>query len=161
MLLSLINKRLVLVFGVLVFAASATRANVCDRHLLRIKQIPFEGNSGIDAHYDALIAAGHSAVPCLIANVTNTQRERNPRPIPSWGGDTRVFDTAVYLLSEIARFDVIKLLPRKYQDLYPQMGVLVMDKYLHDGRVNRRNLQRKLWRWYRTTYLPSLRRGAT
>ena len=161
MLLSLINKRFLLVFGALLLGASTVEATVCDRHLLRIKQIPYEGNAGEDAHYDAIIAAGHAAVPCLIANVTNTRRERNPRPIPSWGGDTMVGDVAVYLLTEVARFDVIKLLPRKYRDLYSQMGVTIMDKYMHDRRGNPRALQRTLWRWYRTTYLPSLRKGAT
>jgi hypothetical protein len=161
MLLSLINKRLPLIFGVLLFSASVVEADVCDRHLLRIKQIPYAGNSGEDAHYDAIIAAGRSAVPCLIANVTNTRPERNPRPIPSWGGDTMVGDVAIYLLSEVARFDVIKLLPRRYQDLYSQMGVTVMDKYMHDRRSNPRALQRALWRWYRTTYLHSLPKGAT
>jgi hypothetical protein len=32
---------------------------------------------------------------------------------------------------------------------------------LHDRRMNRRTLQRKLWRLYRTIYLPSVLKGAT
>jgi hypothetical protein len=160
MLLFLLNKRLVLVFGVFVFAASTIQANVCDEHLLRINYIPFEGESGVDAHYDALMAARRSAVPCLIANVTNTRRVHNPRPIPA-GAPTMVGDVAVYLLGEVSGLEPIKLLPRKYRDLYGEMGVVVMDKYLHDRRSNPRTLQRRLWHWYRTTYLPSLRKGAT
>src|SRR3989442_11204869 len=55
MLLSLIAKRLVLVLGILAALVSTTQANVCDQHLSRIRYIPFEGNAGVDAHYDALI----------------------------------------------------------------------------------------------------------
>jgi len=160
MLLSLINKQLVLVLGALVFAVSTIQANVCDQHLLRVNYIPFEGESGVDTHYDALMAARRSAVPCLIANVTNTRRVHNPRPIPA-GAPTTVGDVAVYLLALVGGLDPVKLLPRKYRDLYGEMGVVVTDKYLHDRRSNPRVFQRRLWHWYRTTYLPSLRKGAT
>jgi hypothetical protein len=160
MLLFLIYKRFVLVFGVLVFAFSTIQANVCDEHLLHIKYIPYEGESGVDAHYDALMAVKRSAVPCLIANVTNTRRAHNPRPIPA-GAPTTVGDVAVYLLARVGGLDPVKLLPRKYRDLYSEMGVIVTDKYLHDRRSNPRAFQRRLWHWYRTTYLPSLPKGAT
>jgi len=159
MLLRLINN-LVFVVAILAFGSFAYAKNVCDQHLSQIKMIPFDGNAGVDSHYDALKTAGPEAVPCLIANVTNTVRKPNPRPNPSLG-DARVGDTAVYLLSEITGIDTVKFLPRKYQDLYPEMGVLVVDKYLHDRAGNRRILQRKLSHWYRTTYLPSVRKGAT
>ena len=160
MLLSLINKRFILFAAVLMFACSAIQANVCDQHLSQITSIPFEKEPG-DAHYRALMAAGRSAVPCLVANVTNTRRLRNPRPIPAGTPTTMIGDVAVYLLAEATGLDPIKLLPRKYRDDYPQMGVIVMDIYLHDRRSHPRALQRRLWRWYRTTYLPSLRKGAT
>jgi hypothetical protein len=143
MLLSLITKRVLLVFAVLAFACSTTEANICDQHLLLIKYIPFEGESGVDAHYDAIIGARRSAVPCLIANVTNTRRVRNPRPIPA-GAETMVGDVAIYLLAQVGEFDSIKLLPRNYRDLYGQMGVIAMDKYLHDRRSNPFTLQRRL-----------------
>jgi len=66
-----------------------------------------------------------------------------------------VGDAAVYMLEEITGVDTIKMLPRRYQDLYKEIGVYARDEYLHDGRNNRRILQRKLWRWYRETYLRS------
>jgi hypothetical protein len=162
MLLPPIDKRFALVLGVLVFAVSTSQANVCDQHLSQIKYIPFEGNSGVDAHYDALKTAGQSAVPCLIANVTNMRRAADPRPIPRWAGiRSNVGDRAVYMLAEIAGVDTIKMLPHKYQELYKEIGVYARDEYLHARRSNRRTLQRKLWHWYRTIYLPSLRKGAT
>jgi hypothetical protein len=158
MLLSLIMKLLVSVVAVLLFASFADSKTVCDLHLSQIKMIPFERNSGVDAHYDALRAAGKSAVPCLIANVTNTRHRPNPRPIPGWGTmRMTVGDRAVYMLWDITDVDPIKMLPPRYQLLHKQIGVYALDEYLHDRRANRRTLQRKLWRWFRTTYLPSVR----
>ena len=65
------------------------------------------------------------------------------------------------MLAEITGVDTFKMLPNEYQVRYKEIGVYARDEYLHARRANRRNLQRKLWRWYRTTYLPSLRKGAT
>jgi len=162
MLLSLITTRFIFALALLVALVSIANANVCDEHLSQIKLIPFEGNAGVDAHYDALKIAGKTAVPCLIANVTNMRRKPDPRSIPRWGSmRMTVGDAAVYMLAEVAGVDTIKMLPRRYRSLYKQIGVYARDEYLHDRRINRLILQRKLWRWYRTTYLPSVRKGAT
>jgi hypothetical protein len=163
MLLSLISKRVILALGVLVTLVSIANANdVCDSHLSRIKLIPFEGNAGVDAHYDALKAAGRSAVPCLIENITNARPKPDPRSIPHWGTVvTTVGDTAVFMLEEITGVEIIRMLPAKYQRLYKEIGVYAEEEYLHDGHNHRRILQRKLRRWHATTYLPSLRNGAT
>lgn len=132
--------------------------NVCDRHLSQIKTIPFHRASGVDHHYDALKAAGKSAVPCLIANITNRKYKPDPRGIPRWGTmKLTVGDTAVFMLEDITGVDTIRMLPQRYQDLYKEIGVYARDEYLHDRRIHRRILQRKLWRWYKTIYLPSLR----
>ena len=140
----------------------AEAKNVCDLHLSQIKRIPFKGNAGVDPHYDALKAAGKLAVPCLIANVTNMRHKPDPRPIPGWGSmRMTVGDRAVYMLAEITGVDTIKMLPRRYQELYKEIGVYARDEYLHDRRSNRQILQRKLWQWYRLMYLPSLRKAAT
>ena len=156
MLLSLVMKQLISVIAILAMVSLAEAKNACDLHLSQIKMIPFEGNAGIDPHYDALKAAGKSAVPCLIANVTNKLRKPDPRPIPRWGTTgTTVGDRAVYMLVEITGVNTIMMLPRRYQDLYKEIGVYARDEYLHDRRTNRRILQRKLWRWYRATYLRS------
>ena len=162
MLLSLVRKSVISVVAVLAIVSLADAKNICDLHLSQIKMIPFEGNAGVDPHYDALKAAGPSAVTCLIANVTNTRPKPDPRPIPRWGTmKMTIGDRAVYMLAEITGVDTIKMLPRKYQDLHKQIGVYARDEYLHDRRINWRILQRKLWHWYRTTYLPSVRKGAT
>jgi hypothetical protein len=155
-------KRFILAVAILATVSLAQAKNVCDLHLPQIKMIPFEGNAGVDPHYDALKAAGKSAVPCLIANVTDIRHKPDPRPIPRWGAmRMTVGDRAVYMLAEITGVDTIKMLPRRYQHQYKETGVYARDEYLHDRRIHRRILQRKLWRWYRTTYLPSLRKAAT
>ena len=161
MLLSRISKRLILAVGILVAVMSIANAkDVCDIHLSRIKMIPFEGNAGVDAHYDALQAAGKSAVRCLIENITNSRPKPDPRSIPHWGTVvTTVGDTAVFMLEEITGVEIIKMLPRRYQRLYKEIGIYAKEEYLHDGHNHRRILQRKLRRWYSTTYLPSLRKA--
>ena len=161
MLLSCISKRLILAVGILVsIGATAHGEDVCDAHLSRIKVIPFESNAGVDSHYDALKAAGKSAVRCLIENVTDTRPKPDPRSIPHWGTVvTTVGDTAVFMLEEITGVEVIKMLPRSYQRRYKEIGVYACEEYLHDGHNHRRILQRKLRRWYSTTYLRSLRKA--
>ena len=162
MLLSLTTKYSVLVIAVLAFMSGVEAKNVCDLHLSRIKVIPFTGEPGKDVHYDALMNAEKSAVPCLIANVTNTRCARDPRPIPRWGTmRITVGHRAVYMLWRMTGVDPIKMLPPRYRLLHKQIGVYAVDEYLHDHPANRRTLQRKLWRWYRTTYLPYIQKGAT
>ena len=153
MLLSLIRHVTLPVLVLVAIVSLADAKNVCDLHLANIKMIPFERNSGVDAHYDALRAAGKLAVPCLIANITNIRPKPDPRPIPRWGTMRMTMgDRAVYVLWDITAVDPIKMLPRRYQLLHKQIGVYALDEYLHDRRGNRGTLQRKLWRWYRTTY---------
>ena len=155
MVLSLIMKHLIVAVVILSIVSVVEAKSVCDLHLSRIKMIPFTGEPSEDAHYDALKNAGKSAVPCLIANVTNTRSAPDPRPIPRWGTmRMTIGDRAVYMLEIITGVNTIKMLPRRYQDLYNQIGVYARDEYLHDRRINRFILQRKLWRWYRTMYLP-------
>lgn len=159
MLLRGISKRPILAVAVLVtIVATADGKDLCDAHLSRIERIPFEGNAGVDLHYDALKAAGEVAVRCLIENITNIRPKPDPRSIPRWGTIvTTVGDTAVFMLEEITGVEIIKMLPRRYQRLYKEIGVYAEEEYLHDGYDHRRILQRKLRRWYSTTYLHSLR----
>ena len=162
MLLFHITRHLVLVFVVLAIVSIGEAKTVCDLHLSRIRNMPLMGEPSQDTHYDALMAAGQSAVPCLIANVTNARYAPDPRPIPGWGTmRTTVGHRAVYMLWRMTNVDPIKMLPRRYQLLHKQIGVYALDEYLLDRRANRRTLQRKFWRWYRTTYLPYMQGGAT
>jgi hypothetical protein len=162
MLLFHTTRYLLLIVVGLAIVSVVEAKTVCDLHLSGIKNIPFRGERSQDAHYDAIKNAGKSAVPCLIANVTNRRYAPDPRPIPGWGTiRTTVGHRAVYMLWDMTNVDPIKMLPRPYQRLHKQIGVYALDEYLLDSRANPRALQVKLWRWYRTTYLPALRKGAT
>ena len=153
--------RLILTIAIVLTVISiASAKDVCD-HVSRIKIIPFHGETGMDADYDAIVGAGKSAVPCLIRKITDTTPKADPRQIPRWGDlRTTVGDTAVIMLQIVTRVQIIKMLPLKYQRLNKQIGVYAELEYLHDGGNNRRTLQRKLRRWYRITYLPSLSKTA-
>ena len=56
-----ITKRLIPTVAFLAMLVSIADADVCDEHLLRLKVIPFEANTGIDSDYDALLASGSMA----------------------------------------------------------------------------------------------------
>lgn len=153
--------RLISAIGIVLTVNSIVSAqSVCD-HVSRIKIMPFRGESGLDDDYDAIVAAGKSAVPCLIRKIRDSRPKADPRQIPRWGDlKTTVGDTAVVMLEIVTGVEIIRMLPGRYQRLYKQIGVYAELEYLHDSDNNRRSLQRKLKRWYRTTYLPSLRKTA-
>jgi hypothetical protein len=123
--------------------------------------MPFRGESGLDSDYDAIVAAGKSAVPCLIRKITDSTLKDDPRQIPRWGDlKTTVGDAAVVMMVVVTGVEIIKMMPSRYQRLHKQIGVYAELAYLHDGHNNRRSLQLKLRHGYRTKYLRSLRKTA-
>jgi hypothetical protein len=151
------------VLAVCVVATSAVVANskgLCDR-VAHIKIIPYGDESGRDADYDALIAAGKAVVPCLIQRVADTRPMRDPREgDPGYAGITyRVGDTAFFVVGTIMKIDYPKLLPSSYQGVWKDSGVFAYFKYVQRSQ-NRSRLQRRLRGWYRNVYLPSLRTSA-
>ena len=151
-----------MLLAVCVFIAGAVVASsrgICDR-VSHIKTIPYRDEVGRDADYDALIAAGQTAVPCLIQRVADTRPMRDPREgDPGYAGITyRVGDTAFFVVGTIMKIDYPKILPASYQREWDASGIYAYFKYVrHSG--NRVRLQRRLRIWYRNTYLPSLRTG--
>ena len=53
-------------------------AHICDR-IPEIKLLPFHGDRGVDATYDAFMDAGETALPCLIRKVTDSTLIHDPR----------------------------------------------------------------------------------
>lgn len=153
--------RLILAIEIVLTVNSiASAQSVCD-HVSRIKIMPVRGESGLDADYDAIVAAGKSAVPCLIRKITDPTLKADPRQIPRWGDlKTTVGDVAVVMLQVVTGLEIIKMMPGRYQRLHKQIGVYAELEYLHDGHNHRRSLQRKLSRWYRAKYIASLRKTA-
>ena len=136
----------------LVFVAAFQQANaqnLCDR-VSEIKILPFKGEHVDDAAYNALIEAGDSVLPCLIAKVTDTRRMRDPRQAPTYP-DVRVGDVAYFVLVHIAKIGFVEMFPAKVQDNYKAEGVYAYFEFMRKKR-NRVWLQRKLNEWYRTMY---------
>src|SRR2546430_315584 len=133
---------------------------ICDR-VSDIRTIPYRGEAGRDANYDALIAAGKTAVPCLIQRVADTRPMRDNREgDPGYAGITyRVGDTAFFVVGTIMKIDYPRMLPASYQRVWDASGIYAYFKYVRNPR-NRLRLQRRLRIWYRNIYLPSLRTSA-
>jgi len=135
----------------IVFAGFQTVAaqNICTR-VSQIKVLPFKGESGLDANYDAFMSAGKSALPCLIRNVTDTRRIHDPRTEPGYPGiQVRVGDVAYFLLADIAKTDFVFLLPLPVQKQWKESGVWAYFNFVQ-RKSNREWFQRRLKAWYRT-----------
>ena len=151
------------VFAVCVLMTSAIVANskcLCDR-VSHIKTIPYRDEAGRDRDYDALIAAGKTAVPCLIQRVADTRLMRDPREgDPGYAGITyRVGDTAFFAVGTIMKIDYTKMLPASYRRVWDESGIFAYFKYVQSPR-HRLWVQRRLRAWYRNVYVPSLRKSA-
>jgi hypothetical protein len=121
-------------------------AQLCKR-IAEIKELPMKGDSGVDAAYDAIVAAGETVVPCLIRQVTNTQRMRDPR-CPRFSDRTTVGDVSYFVLVDITKLDFIELLPTDVQQKYKTDGAYAYEDYIH-RKGARLQLQSRLLAWYR------------
>jgi hypothetical protein len=112
--------------------------------------LPFKGESGLDADYDAFMRAGTSAIPCLIRTVTDARRMRDPRSEPGYAGiHVRVGDVAYFLLTDIAKTDFVFLLPPRVQKQWKESGVWAYFNFVQ-RKSNRAWFQRRLKDWHRT-----------
>jgi hypothetical protein len=140
-----ISFEIVLVLAAFQFVSAQ---NVCSR-VSQIKSLPFKGESGLDANYDAMIGAGKSAMPCLIAKITNVTKIRDPRSEPGYPGiHVRVGDVAYFVLCDIAKTDFVFLLPTRVQKRWKESGVWAYFSFVQ-RKTNRAWFQRKLKLWYR------------
>jgi hypothetical protein len=125
---------------------SASARDICDR-VSEIRVLPFKGEYVDDSAYNALMEAGRSAVPCLIAKITDTRKMHDPRQAPTFS-DVRVGDVAYFVLVDIATLDFTELLPARVQQRYKAEGVYAYFRFVRQKR-NRGFLQRRLNEWYR------------
>jgi hypothetical protein len=142
-------KALFLVTVALTAVQQANAQNLCDR-ISEIKVLPFKSEHINDAAYNALIEAGDSVLPCLIAKVADTRRMRDPRQAPTYP-DIRVGDVAYFVLVHIAKIGFVEMFPAKVQENYKAEGVYAYFEFVRKKR-NRMWLQRRLNEWYRTIY---------
>jgi hypothetical protein len=123
--------------------------NICKR-LSQIKNLPFKGEAGLDANYDAFMRAGNSAIPCLIRSVTNTRPMRDPRSEPGFAGiRVRVGDVGYFVLADIAKTDFVFLLPARVKKQWKEAGVWAYFNFVQ-RKTNREWFQRRLKAWYRS-----------
>ena len=132
-------------------AAAKSAEELCDR-VSNIKLMPFDDTSGVDPDYDAIVQAGDSVVPCLIAKVGDTTSMPDPRMAPRYAGiDNKVGDVALWIIERIAKIDVLQFLPSKVRQDFKEEGVLAYFKYVRTDE-HRKDLQNKLYEWYRQKY---------
>ena len=144
-------KSFCLVLLIAVAFQSLNAQTQCER-LSEIRIMPFKDERVDDAAYYSLIEAGESALPCLIAKVTDTRKMRDPRQAPGYAGiETRVGDVAYFMLVRIAKFDFIEMFPVKVQERYKTEGVYAYFEFVQK-QGNRAWLRRKLNKWYRSKH---------
>lgn len=118
---------------------------LCKR-LNEIKKLPDRDPNDTDPLYEAIVARGNEAVPCLIDEITNEAQMPDPREAPSWK-HYKVGDTAVFVLVDIAKNDELleEMLPLKYRNEWKTNGIYAYFNYVSESR-NRQQLQQ----WWRT-----------
>jgi hypothetical protein len=122
---------------------SASPTSLCAR-ISEIKVLPMKGERGEDPLYDAFMDAGEGVVPCLINEVTNITKMRDPRSEPGFPDiQIRVGDIAYFLIIDITKLNFTELLPADVQAQYKDQGVYAYFKYVQK-LANRKTLQDKL-----------------
>jgi hypothetical protein len=119
---------------------------LCNR-VVEIKELPIKGASGIDAAYDAIVAAGETIVPCLIDKIADTRLMRDPR-CPPLSDQTTVGDVAYFVLTRITKLNFVELLPGNIQTKYKNDGAYAYHDYMAQKGA-RRQLQSKVRHWWR------------
>jgi hypothetical protein len=129
-------------------------SSLCKR-VSEIKVLPHKDEAVDDAAYNALIAAGEKAVPCLIGKITDTTSMADPRSAPTFHG-MRVGDVAYFVLLDITKLDFIAPLPEPVREAYKTEGVDAYFRFVQNKR-NREKLQSNLYEWYQKKYGPDAR----
>jgi hypothetical protein len=122
--------------------------SLCNR-LSEIKKLPYRDPNDTDPIYEALIAKGKEAMPCLIEKITDETPMTDPREAPPWRY-YKVGDTAVFILARISKDEeeiLKKMLPIKYRKEWETNGVYAYFNYVSESK-NRDELQR-WWRNWR------------
>lgn len=126
-------------------------SQLCDR-LADIKVIPTFEPTPTDPIYEALVAKGDDAIPCLIDNITDKREVPDPRySVPIWQ-HYAVGDTAVFILIEIVDPDpnsealYKEMIPPTYRKEWETNGMYAYFNYVSTAR-NRKELQRWWKSW--------------
>ena len=131
-------------------------AKLCES-IKDIEVIPFKDRPVADPAYNALVAAGEDAIPCLVRKITDETTMKDPRQVPNYG-KVAVGDTAFFVFTRIAKIDqptYVALLPPEVRTAYE--GGQGMDGYFRhiNENNNRKKLQDAAVKWYEKKYARS------
>lgn len=126
---------------------NASPEALCER-LADIKVIPHKDPNDTDPIYEALIAKGKDAYPCLLNKITDNTKMPDPRGAPIWQ-NYAVGDTAVFILvNSVSAGDwqleeklLIEMLPPASREEWKTNGVYAYFNYVSE-QANRKELQR-------------------
>jgi hypothetical protein len=131
---------------------SATPEQLCSK-LAEIKTIPTFNPTPTDPIYEALMAKGKDAIPCLVEKISDVRRMLDPRySVPTWR-NFAVGDAAVFILVRILRRDddereklLIEMLPPKSRNEWEDNGIYAYFNYVSEPK-NRKQLQQWWSNW--------------
>ncbi|HMQ05289.1 MAG TPA: hypothetical protein PKD26_15335 [Pyrinomonadaceae bacterium] len=125
---------------------NAATESLCKR-LSEIRALPSKDPNDTDPIYESLIARGDAALPCLIEEVANAKKMRDPRQAPVWQYYA-VGDTAVFIILRLVskRNDdrwmelMLDSLPQSSREEWKTNGVYAYFNYVSESQ-NRKKLQ--------------------
>lgn len=135
---------------------NAKASELCNK-LGQIKRMSHKDPAETDPVYEALMAKGDEAFPCLIEKISDATPMKDPRQAPVWQ-HYAIGDTAVFILVRSINADGIKrgellkeMLPQKYRKEWETNGVYAYFNYVSEP-VNRKALQSWWKRWIRENH---------
>jgi hypothetical protein len=139
---------------------SASPIDLCGR-LAQIKTLPTFEPIPTDPIYEALVAKGNAAIPCLIAKISDKTEMPDPRYSVPHVQSFAVGDAAVFTLVDIIEKDdqereklLIKMMPLKSQKEWETNGIYAYFNYVSEVK-NRKALQRWWERWLEKNKRPA------
>ncbi len=126
-------------------AASGREASDLCKRLSSIRHMPFQNEHVDDEVYNQIMAKGPAIVPCLVHQLTNGTKMRDPRSEPTVA-DFRVGDLAFFLLLRITNVPFEQMLPDTVKSKVKDEGVYAYFRYT-EAPANRAALQRKWKAW--------------
>jgi hypothetical protein len=126
-------------------ATSGPEASGLCKRLSAVKHMPFQDEHVDDQVYNQIMAKGSAMTPCLVEQLTNGTKMRDPRSEPTVA-DFRVGDLAFFLLLRITGVPFEQMLPENVKAKVKEEGVYAYFRYT-EVPANRAALQRKWKAW--------------
>jgi len=126
-------------------ATSGPEASHLCKRLSSVRHMPFQNEHVDDQVYNEIMAKGSAMTPCLVKQLTNRTKIRDPRSEPTVA-DFRVGDLAFFLLLRITGVPFEQMLPEAVKAKVKEEGVYAYFRYT-DVPANRAALQQRWKAW--------------